>query len=184
MEIEELFDTFSAHLHELERLIREIGTDAAEARARGICEELAGEDVAAKIAGIDMRELEADTAGALAQAMRQAREHGCEAVYVEWDMHNDWDFAWFACPAYDPEDDDWACDHRWGAYGLSLPAFAAIASEGDGYCDSLPAIGRDIYLTARTMATLRRALDRVDAPGLVVAAAHHDGEIVRLDAAI
>jgi hypothetical protein len=154
-----------------------------ESKYRATCERLSGPELAARIAALDFLSYQGSLAHPLKEAASLATKSQAAALYFEFDLDNAWSCAFFVCPEYRPEadgDDDWAAEYDDEVEGPEFPEASDLYQE-NGLDGADRAIGATLYLVARTLAALGRALDRIDCGALTVCAGFHDQDpVVRL----
>lgn len=162
-----------AQLAEMPAWVARADWDGLEAEFMKRAETAAGVAEARRVARLDFAAYERKIDLALPRAVAEAVKRKAAALYFEYDLDNDWQSAFFICPAYQPADDEWACEFVQDIKGPDAPAFTALYAE-NGFADTPRACGLTLALVARTVAAFGRCLRRYPAPGLAVCMGFHD----------
>lgn len=136
-------------------------------------------EAAGTIASVDLAAYESQLRQRLRDVV-QAADGSVAAVYWEFDVDNNWSSAFFLCTDYAPEEaqaDDWAASFVGSNViaGPSMPVLATLL--GTTWAGGQADVSRNLYLVARTIATVGRAADGW--PLLVpLCAGFHDQDVV------
>lgn len=164
-------------IEEMKEYIAEGDWDGLEKSARKRCEKLAGKEIAAKIAEVDLTDYMEELEEGLKRAYEEGEDMGALAVYFEYDMENQWNSGYFLCSEYNPEDeedDDWATSADEEIEGPAQPDLAELYASTFDTNDKDRAING--YLIARTVAAFGRCVDVLPDPEGAVCIGFHDQE--------
>ncbi len=133
-----------------------------------------------EIAALDLSVYQTQLSRGLRQAFESAVSADAKAIYWEFDLDNNWESAFFVCPDYRPEKervDEWAGEYEEDRVIVG-PAQSALASMFDPEFNRTErAVGRNLFLIARTVAALGRCLETWPS-GIALCAGFHDQDLV------
>ena len=166
-------------LEEMRPYIARGDWDGLENSARKRAENVAGKEIAAKIAAVDLSSYAEQLEETMKDIFENAEEEEAGAVYFEYDMERQWSSTFFVCPDYVPEeeeDDDWA---READEEVDGPECAELAEFFDPDFDSsTKERGVNGYLIARTIATFGRCVEIMPDSEFAVCIGYHDQDRV------
>lgn len=166
-------------LEEMKAYIARTDWDGLENNARKRAEKLAGKEITAKIAAVDMSAYSEQLEDAMKDIFESAEEQDAAAVYFEYDMEHQWSSTFFVCPDYQPEDeedDEWARESDEELDGPDCPELAEFfESEFD---TSAREQGINGYLIARTVAAFGRCAETMPDGEFAVCIGYHDQDQV------
>ena len=134
---------------------------------------------AARIENLDLGEYQDALRAALGRVVDLVKPE-TRVIYWEFDVDNGWQSAFFRCRGYEPEsvgDDEWAADF-WESDITAGPDAPMVAAEfAPDWDREATSIGRNLYLVARSIASLGRASASWQTV-LPLCAGYHDQELV------
>ncbi|MGI8907616.1 MAG: hypothetical protein ACR2IE_14125 [Candidatus Sumerlaeaceae bacterium] len=166
-------------LEEMRGYIARSDWDGLENNARKRAEKLAGKEITAKIAAVNLSAYSEQLEDAMKDVFESAEEQDAAAVYFEYDMEHNWSGTFFVCHDYmseDEEDDDWA---REGDEEMDGPESPELAEFFDSDFDSSnKERGVNGYLIARSLAVFGRCAETMPDGDFAVCIGYHDQDHV------
>ncbi len=166
-------------LEEMRSYIANNDWDGLEKNARKRAEKLAGKELAAAVAKVDLSKYTEQLEDVMKDAFESAEQQEASAVYFEYDMDNQWSGTFFVCPDYSPEDDeddDWAADYDEEFEGPENADLTELYESGFDTDDRER--GLNGYLIARTVATFGRCVEEMPDSEFAVCIGFHDQDLV------
>ena len=168
--------TIYEHIEQMKPFIKRTDWAGLEEEFCALAENLGGTGTARPIKSLDFDRYQQALSSGLDQAKRMASRLEARAIYLEYDLDNDWESTFFLCKEYRSEaadDDDWACDYVQTIPGPAFPEASAIYDE-NGFDRTPLATGSTLYLIARTVASFGRVACLAPSGSLPICIAYHD----------
>lgn len=169
------------YLEEMQEDIFSLSVSRIESKYYDICSRLASSEDAKRIKLIQLDSYKESMRRGLKEALEIAASEEAKAIYLEYDLDNEWDSQFYICEEYVPleeEDDDWASEWTYDIGGPRSVELADVYAE-NGFDTNEKAIGITLYLIARTVCSFMSVCSEVQSNIPICIGFHDQDPIMR-----